>query len=144
MRLLRRSVALLLNLLLLQVSILGGGAACSARTVHAAERGQPAAPEAAPVHGAHHGAPAASPSAQSHATRPHTVGAHAHGDVERPAGGAPQMPHCGLAAACLAPALASRTEPLPAVTPVVVRARVAQERAPRSAITAPEPPPPRA
>jgi hypothetical protein len=144
MRLLRRSVALLLNLLLLQVFVLGGGAACSARTARAAERGQPAAPAAAPVHDAHHDAHAAAPLAQSHAPRPHTLGAHAHGDAERPASDAPQMPHCGLAAACLAPALASRTEPLPAVTPASARARVAQERAPRSAITAPEPPPPRA
>ena len=135
----RRAVALLLNLLLLQLSALGGGAACAVSVAHAA---QGAELDAAPVHGEHHGghdaehgAPAGAPAA----------GAHAHGgDVDAPVSGSPTLPHCALAAACMAPALASGTEPLPSLVPLAARVRAAQDGAPRSATTAPEPPPPRA
>ena len=65
---LRRAVALLLNLLLVQLSVLGAGAACAAPGVHAAQAAQL---DAAPVHGEHHGGHDAEHGAPA-------AGAHAH------------------------------------------------------------------
>ncbi|MFL5577838.1 MAG: hypothetical protein ACJ79S_17935 [Gemmatimonadaceae bacterium] len=153
MKLARRGVALLLQVLLLHVSVLGGGAACVERLL---------SPSSVPTGTAALVAPAAEHAARSAAHH----GQH-HGPAGTPEGGGPSMPaggdhapdqapshapgdgphgmtHCGTMPACGAIALASTTTELPAVWSSAGRAQVAQFDAPRSTTAAPEPPPPRA
>ena len=127
MRTLRRSLALLLHLLLLQATVLGGGAACVARPTG----GVPAAS------GEHQG--------MRHGERPaaHHAGHDADQGDRAPDGPSGAPIHCGVAAACLTPALANRPAPLPLSASAPPRARATQDAAPRSATLAPEPPPPR-
>lgn len=137
----RPAIALLLHLLLLQVSVPGGGMACalawpSAASAAAGTAGQDADRPAS----AHHGGHAAARSARAHA------GAHASADVPAdapsPHHGAPS--HCPTAAGCAAVAV---TEPPLLVATVSAYhgvVEVGRVTLPRSTHPAPEPPPPRA
>jgi hypothetical protein len=143
MRLARRSVAVVLQLLLLQVSLMGSGVACagsllgpSPGSVHAAGRVTPRAPHSHGAQGAAHHA-RADASGRVNAQSPPAE----HGRAPDP--GPHGMTHCGMSVACAALALAAPASALPEAISDAGRAPVTESDAPHSATTAPEPPPPR-
>ena len=141
-RRLRTFAALLFHVLLLQVSVLGGGMACASAWSGAAvaTRAAVAAPvdaahDAHAEHGAHaaHAVPA-TPAADDAPVDASGGSAPHHGDVT----------HCATAAGCAAVAVVG-----PAVTPAALAAVHARAESvpgalPPSTRAAPEPPPPRA
>jgi len=116
----RTAIALLFHVLLLQVSVLGGGMAC-------------AMDGTAPAAAAHHGAQAVAPHEAAH----HEATQH---EATHPAD-APS--HCVTAAGCAAVAVAAPEVTPAALATVSASAVRAPVRAPASTRAAPEPPPPR-
>lgn len=165
MRLPRRALALVLNLLLLQLSLVGGGAACASWSVAAgsggraqhgaaqdAHRERAAGERHGTSHGAwHHGATAhGAPAGAAAAMREGGVrgGTEHRATVadadEQPSRGAPHdMQHCATAVGCVTIALPSADAALARLP--MTDSPVASSRAdtPRSLVVAPEPPPPR-
>ncbi len=141
LRRLRTFAALLFHVLLLQVSVLGGGMACAptwADGVGAAAAGAPAAGGAHDAHDAHAGPGASADAARDAApdaaddasggASPH------HGDVR----------HCATATGCAAVAVLGPVVTPAALAAVHARAHAAPVALPPSTRAAPEPPPPRA
>ena len=130
----RTAIALLFHVLLLHVSVLGGGMACAPAWTSLVR----ATPAAAAPSAAHHGG--------QHEAAQHEAAQHeAAQDADAPAphhDGA--LAHCVTASGCAAVAVdAPEVTPasLAAVSAKVARVRV---RVPASTRAAPEPPPPRA
>ena len=136
---LRAAFALLFQLLLLQVSVLGGGMACAPEWLGTVADARPAG----------HAAPAAPAAPAEHAAH----AAHGERDVERtvapeqgPAqqqhGGAPS--HCAATASCAAVAVVAPEVTAASVAVVHASVQVGRVALPPSTRQAPEPPPPRA
>jgi hypothetical protein len=141
MRRLRRAVALLMNLLLLQAGVLGGGAACASRLAAVGGSADIAAAPAAQDsddagHGAaHHGGHG---SAEHHAP----ADRERDGDATVPTGHHGPA-HCTTSATCASMALASAAVTPPAEAVTTSPAVVARFDALRSTSVPPETPPPR-
>lgn len=122
----RTAIALLFHVLLLHVSVLGGGMACASAWT-GAERAAPAAADASSAaahHGGHHDA-----ADETDAPAPHHDGASTH---------------CVTAAGCAAVAVAAPTVTPASLASVRAEASRTHVRVPASTRAAPEPPPPRA
>lgn len=142
---LRAAFALLFQLLLLQVSVLGGGMACAPEWLGTVVDARPAGEGAHGAHGAR-GELAAQAAHPAHA-------AHGASDVERTAapeqgsgperhGGAPS--HCAATASCAAVAVDAPEVTAASVAVVHASVQVGHVSLPLSTLQAPEPPPPRA
>ena len=136
---LRAAFALLFQLLVLQVSVLGGGMACApewlgtvaeARPMGEGAPGEHAAPSAHSAHAAH---------GESDGER---SAAPAQGPVQEPHGGAPS--HCAATASCAAVAVDAPEVTAASVAVVHASVQVGRVSLPPSTHQAPEPPPPRA
>ncbi|HEX5830392.1 MAG TPA: hypothetical protein VFY16_05380 [Gemmatimonadaceae bacterium] len=131
MRRLRHFAAVLVGVLLLQMTLLGTGLACAAvppeggaEHAHAGARGAPAAGDTA--HGHHDAAPAHAPSPDRH-------------------GDATGQMHCPAAMSCTTGGEAAIATALPtAELEMAHQVAALDAAAPASIVGAPEPPPPRA
>jgi hypothetical protein len=146
MTLVRRGLAVLLQLFLLQASVLGSGPACVARLRAPAG----AAVEAGAVAPAATSAPDAGPgtahAAMHHERAPGAADAAAGASArrDRPAEPRPHGPtHCGLTLGCTAVLLAARSGELPSLAWRDAGVRVALVSSPHADRAAPAPPPPR-
>ena len=127
----RRAVALLMNLLLLQASVLGAAAACAAPAL-GAERVGEASAAAAPAHHGEH--------AEEHEGARQ---ASSEGDRDSRHDGGRGPLHCTAAMACASPVLASVAGEVPRARPHAGRVAAVERDAPRYTPAAPETPPPR-
>ena len=153
MRPVRRSLAFLLNLLLLlQLSVVGAGAACTRALARGtSDAGTPASMpgsahdsenaeshHAASAHAAHAAAASAGPADAG------GVGGRVGDRGEQSSPDSPRnMEHCATAAGCAAFALASAELALSPGQTVRTHAAPTRADAPRALVAAPEPPPPR-
>lgn len=134
---LRTAVALLFHVLLLHVSVLGGGMACAAARADVA----PAAHDGGAHHGADHGASHGADHA-AHVAAAMPADVPVDGGPAPHHGGAPT--HCVTAAGCAAVAVAGPELTLAALASVDSSAERGRVSLPASTRPAPEPPPPRA
>jgi Mrp family chromosome partitioning ATPase len=131
MRRLRHLAAVLMGVLLLQMTLLGSGLACAAvpseggaEHAHAGAHGPPSAGDA--EHGHHDAAPTRAPASDRQ-------------------GDSPGQLHCLAAMSCTTGGVAAVATALPAAEPETAhRVAALDAAAPASIVGAPEPPPPRA
>jgi hypothetical protein len=138
----RAPFALLFQILLLQVSVLGGGMACAPEWMSAVAASQVAASHGHDAGHGTHGAVAHAASARSSAE----VSASAPEGAERgttPHHGGP-LSHCASASGCAAIGVPAPVATAASVAPVDPSETVLRVTAPRWTHPAPEPPPPRA
>lgn len=149
---LRRALAVVLNLLLLQLSVVGSGAACTraptSGSMHGSTHGSThdnveggaveESHDATTGHASHVG------TADAGRTSTNASGAAVADRQEQPAHGSPRnAQHCAAAAGCGSMALASAEPALSSVQRVRTDAAPTRADAPRALAAAPEPPPPR-
>jgi hypothetical protein len=132
---LRAAFALLFQLLLLQVSVLGGGMACAPEWLGTVAGTRAVA--AAEPHGSH-------AAHAAHATHGETGGVPSVAPTQDPApehGGAPS--HCAATASCAAVAVDAPEVTAASVADVHASVQIGRVSLPPSTHQAPEPPPPR-
>ena len=137
---LRAAFALLFQLLLLQVSVLGGGMACAPEWLGTVVETRPAAEG----HGSHaeHAAHAVHAAHDAHGETGNALSTAPAHDQAPEHGGAPS--HCAATASCAAVAVDAPEVTAASVADVHASVQVGRVSLPPSTHQAPEPPPPRA